>query len=622
MPSGESARLHRALVAAADLPLVRWAGQEISGVLFGLGRPPAGPVAVELSDLTGVELLWDAPMPSAPSPWEATPGGGWSWRLLYDPSAEVPETQLPAAIPGLVTFGRRHDAQVLVDLEAFGTVSIDGDQRAAEDLLRSIVLELGAGEELADAWVSTVGFGVDGVEQLSRVQTRTADAALEHARGIAADERRLMDDAGVQDTFRLRTDGPPTSRELTVIVVRTDGCEILDELRALATARSGLAVVGLGAFEDAGLRVVVDADGTVELEPLGVVLEGAGVSREVAAVASVLLDDAAEMVDPDDLGESVVLIELAGDVGPVDDDVALADDASAESSAITTVQDEVDQLSGPDGVDLVAAGDLLAGDDDADDEWEPPTPRLLVRGFGAARRAPAPAELRRLERMVVVYVAAVGGEASPSKVRDAVWHGRAVSDSRFTNVIGNMRAALGAEIVPGRPARDRTRQDGAAPVRLLHTTTDLDVFRALVARAGTLPSSEALPMLLEALELVTGEPFDDIACEWPNIAQLRWQASQSVEDAVVHAVDVALAADDLVSARRAVSHGLVGLPGNEMLYRARMRIEAHAGNHAGVRSIYAELVSVLQDLGGGPHDNGDPSPVTQQLFAELIDRAP
>ena len=59
-----------------------------------------------------------------------------------------------------------------------------------------------------------------------------------------------------------------------------------------------------------------------------------------------------------------------------------------------------------------------------------------------------------------------------------------------------------------------------------------------------------------------------------------------------------------------------------MLYRARMRIEAHAGNQAGVRSIYAELVSVLQDLGGGPNDNGDPSPVTQQLFAELIDRAP
>ena len=101
-------------------------------------------------------------------PWEATPGG-WSWRLLYDPAAEVPEASLPAAIPGLVTFGRRHDAQVLVDLEAFGFVSLDGDMRAAEDVLRSIVLELGAGDELSDAWVSTVGIGVDGVEQLGRV---------------------------------------------------------------------------------------------------------------------------------------------------------------------------------------------------------------------------------------------------------------------------------------------------------------------------------------------------------------------------------------------------------------------------------------------------------------------
>ena len=43
MPSGESARLHRALVAAADLPLVRWAGQEISGaVRLGAAAGGAG----------------------------------------------------------------------------------------------------------------------------------------------------------------------------------------------------------------------------------------------------------------------------------------------------------------------------------------------------------------------------------------------------------------------------------------------------------------------------------------------------------------------------------------------------------------------------------------------------
>ena len=526
MPSGESARLHRALVSASDVSLVRWAGQEISGVLFGLGRPVAGPVAVELSDLTGIELLWDAPMLDAPAPWEATVDG-WSWRLLYDAAAEVPEAALPAAIPGLVTFGRRDDAQVLIDLEAFGVVSLEGDGRAAEDVLRSIVLELGAGDELSDAWVSTVGVGVDGVEQLGRVQARTPEAALDHARGIVADERRLMDDAGVADTFVLRTSGPATGREVTVIVVRAEDCEVLDELVELATPRSGLVVVALGPVDEAGLRAVVAADGTVELDPLGVVVEGVGVSREVASVAAVLLDDAAESDRPGG-PERADRPDRAIDQrrrrprrrGGVPAE-------TAEAGTTSSVVDEVDALYGPDGLDLEAAGDLLAGLDDED--WEQPSPALLVRVFGAPRLDPSPPDLPRQERMVVAYVAAVGGEASPSKVRDAVWHGRSVSDKRFTNLVGKLRSLLGPEIVPGRASRDQSRPDGVAPLRLLNTMTDLEVFNVLAARAGTLPSSEALPMLLDALELVTGEPFDDIACEWPNITQLRWQASQAVE---------------------------------------------------------------------------------------------
>ena len=74
--------------------------------------------------------------------------------------------------------------------------------------MRAVVLELGSGEELSDAWVSTVGLGVDGVEHLGRVQARSDDEALRHARGIVADERRVMDDAGVEGTFVLRASGP------------------------------------------------------------------------------------------------------------------------------------------------------------------------------------------------------------------------------------------------------------------------------------------------------------------------------------------------------------------------------------------------------------------------------
>lgn len=605
MPAGESARLHRQLVAAADLPLVRWAGQEISGVLFGLGRPVAGPVAVELSDLTGVELLWDAPMPDAPAPWEATPGG-WSWRLLYDPAAEVPESALPAAIPGLVTLGRRDDAQVLVDLEAFGSVSISGDTRAAEDVMRAVVLELGSGEELSDAWVSTVGLGIDGVEHLSRVQARSDTEALQHASGIAADERRVLADAGVEGTFVLRASGPAASREVTVIAVRAESCEVLDELVALATPRSGLVLVALGPVVGAGLHAVVDDTGAMDLEPLGIALDSNGVSHEAASNTAVLLDGAAEHLTVEDL-DPITEDDAAGPGDGVG--VATADQSAPEPGRVV---EEVAALWRPDGVDLVAAGDLLAGDE-PDVEWELPTPALLVRVLGKPRLEPEPSKLTRHERMVVVHVASSGGEATESAIRDAVWGGGLVTDKRFWNVVGHIRSQLGAEICPVRATGPRSKL-----VRLADALTDLDLLEAMAAQAERVPSTEALALLVEGLAFVYGEPFDDVGYQWAIDQQLPFRAAQAIESAALRAVELALAADDVVAARTAVAQGLIGLPGNELLYRARMRIEAHAGNRAGIRSVYAELVSVLEDLSADTADAGDPSPATKQLFEQLV----
>ena len=237
MPSGESARLYRQLVAAADLPLVRWAGQELSGVLFGLGRPAAGPVAVELSELTGIELLWDAPMPEAPAPWEATPGG-WSWRLLYDPAAEVPEAVLPAAVPGLVTLGRRDDAQLLVDLEAYGSLSICGDPRAAEDVMRAVVLESAPARSCRTPGCRRSGWASTASSIWAGCRPAAATRRCATPAGSSPTRRRVMAEAGVDGTFVLRASGPPAAREVTVIAVRAESCEVLDELLALATPRS------------------------------------------------------------------------------------------------------------------------------------------------------------------------------------------------------------------------------------------------------------------------------------------------------------------------------------------------------------------------------------------------
>ena len=58
--------------------------------------------------------------------------------------------------------------------------------------------------------------------------------------------------------------------------------------------------------------------------------------------------------------------------------------------------------------------------------------------------------------------------------------------------------------------------------------------------------------------------------------------------------------------------GLRGLPGNEELYRCRMRVEHHGGNVPGVSAAYEELVTYLADL------ETEPSTSTTALYQDLV----
>ena len=160
---------------------------------------------------------------------------------------------------------------------------------------------------------------------------------------------------------------------------------------------------------------------------------------------------------------------------------------------------------------------------------------------------------------------------------------------------------------------------GADDVYLTNTATDLQLLEDKLARAHISPSSDALSLLLDGLALVEGVPFDDVSYEWAIDRQLTARAAAAIETAALQAVELALGCDDVVAARSAVSQGLKGLPGNELLYRARMQIEAHAGNRAGVRAVYDELVAALEELSGDFLDAPDPSPATRQLFEQLVE---
>ena len=91
------------------------------------------------------------------------------------------------------------------------------------------------------------------------------------------------------------------------------------------------------------------------------------------------------------------------------------------------------------------------------------------------------------------------------------------------------------------------------------------------------------------------------------------EASRLIEHATEQLVDLALDVNDIETARGAITQGLRGLPGDEVLYRLRMRVEHHAGNLPGVTAAYDELLRYLVEF------DAEPSPSTVELVSSSSD---
>ena len=152
------------------------------------------PLAVELSKTHGIEMLWTEANPEAPRPWEAT-DGGWSWRLLYDEDLPLPEVEQAAVLPGLVTIGSRDGNQLLLNLEAVGTLAIDATEQTAESFARSIIVELAAGELLSDAYLACAGVALDGAVHFDRIQRCDEVTAIERLKSAVVASARFLDAA-------------------------------------------------------------------------------------------------------------------------------------------------------------------------------------------------------------------------------------------------------------------------------------------------------------------------------------------------------------------------------------------------------------------------------------------
>lgn len=601
MPRHEASPLERTVVAASDVPLVRWVGQELAilGELIAGRRYPAIPIAVEFSEETGIELLWDRPFPDAPAPWEAVPGG-WAWRTLYDPDVPVPPAERPSLIAGLVTIGSRDGRQLMVNLEALGSVAVTGDPDSVHGLIRSMVVELGTCDEIADAHVSiTPGLAtMTATDCIPRLETVSLDDAVDQLRTASRGAETALAGLDADSTFGYRIYSTPVLPfELMVIVVSaTDPVSagaLVDEVQP----NMGAVVLVAGDLDGVAHEITIGADGSARFEPLGVTFVPNALSADVEGAVGELLDGVpvaspCESVDRDalavrpwwldapDTGGSQV-VKVAGDLDDVIEEWGdpVRSDLEAAGDAPVVVADLPDRCA--DHVDT----DLL------------PEPRLRIKVLGTPRIVDGP-PLGRRELAITVFVACATRPVGHEHIQDAIWGGDAISTKRVFNLIGTARTALGTwdgePILTAalRPHNTIRLQDGVR--------TDLADLRRLVSVAEESPSTRAMSLLVQALDMVEGPPFDGPGYDWANTSQLVSEAENLIERAASLAVDLALDAGDIHRARWAVTQGLRGLPGDELLYRARMRIEDAARNPTAVRRAYDELLTYLEDFGAEP----------------------
>ncbi|MGE3448812.1 MAG: BTAD domain-containing putative transcriptional regulator [Microbacteriaceae bacterium] len=606
-----------ASLTAGDEPLVRWAGQQLAIMARGLHRRrlTAAPLAVELSDETGLEILWDEPQHALPpSGWVAT-DGGWAWRRPYDPDDAVPVDELAAVIPALVTIGQRDGRQLLVDVEAFGTLTVDGPAVHVDEFARSVALELACGGDLADAYVTLVGVDLDSaiapVHRLTVADVPTAAAQLARTTRSVAE---LLAAGDTVDTFRARGgDRPPI--EATIVVASHLNPADVDTLASAIRARHGVGVVACGARPRAGgAHIEIRADGaSATLYPLALAFQPVGVvgatADAIAATARSLAttpagDQAAGWVSVagwDGEGRPVpaVAAVLAPPVAP-HDGAAVGQNASAFDAEESTDNDGPGRGSDAARPEKAVAGDV--------------GPEMVVRVLGVPRIDERP-DIGRRELILAVLLACRGGALAATAAQDALWGGKPVEAKTVWNFVAKARRALG-EFEDGTtvmPPADRLRGALRLDQRVI---TDLELLRRAVTDADNCSSAEAIRILRDALRLVEGPPFDAAGYDWAHRDQHVADAAAVIARAVDALVRLAIDGGQTDIAREAVTRGLRGLPGDEHLYRTRMRVEAAVGNHAGVVAAYDELCVYLADL------DTQPSATTTALHNELTRHAP
>ena len=534
----------------------------LAAKLVGTDNPPV--VVLARAGANGVELLLEEPA-NPPAGFRADPTRR-AWRL--DPNLELADLRREASdanpySPALATIGTADDVELLLDLEALDVMAIDGAPADTEAFLRG--LALAAANTPWGRHVDIITIGIDGPPQRAHTP---ADPAAWAATAVAYAERthERLDVAPFVN--RLRPHADPTYPTIVLIGAGHDDiARLLADAASLA--RSPLTLI---AAADIPVAYTLRVDGErAVLEPLGIGLKPLRVlACHVAAVAE-LVDHASAEVAP-----------AAQDVAPsVDEPQVLRAATTSEPSANAHARVAPPAVAGAIDIRILGRTPTITGVDGT-----PGGKHLAVATYLAFHRH-VPSE----------------------RLRMTFWPDK--TQRTFTNSMTLVRKMLGLT-ENGEP-----RLSDATNTHTYTVTEDvtLDWHRVqqLLGEARQVADVDALVILEAGLSEVNGLPLADAPSE-----HYRWILDDPIEysliettllDAVDRLANLALQGERVDLARWAVDKGHLVSPGQEALYRLRMRIEHQAGNRDGVMTAYRDAVHAVEAI--------DPDDEVQQETRDL-----
>ena len=554
-PDSDLAPVEKSIIAigsttAATVAWLDEALRRLAASAHEIEAPMPPVAAVELhEDIVTLHLSDEATLAS---PWEGTPDRlHWHCTTHLEGGDLGPRTGwVEAPYPLLVTIGQTDDgATWLLNCEELGSLSITGDPSRGRDLARHLAAQLAVNPWSRQVDIDCIGIAVETTQLSDRIRFHApgpeAEGAVEDtlAATIGTLKRAQAHDTDTSTgrTGQIDEDVWPAR----VLFVDADECPgQLDELLTMIAAHpggTGTSIVLTG--DNAGAATMslrVTPAGRVQLEHQGLDLAAVGLTADEAYGCGLLyaqgnnLEDAAVPVAEDADGLACHS-DRTGALRPEhtrpramseEEDgeplTSLLERDDAEYTRVAPVTPEDLQALAP-RVPIRVRSEVEADDPNLDDDvaaWFDPDsrrPKLAVLGKIKVTAHGKPlATSKALCTELVAYLATEDHRKN-GVTRDQVGRAFLVDDPvQVRKYLHMVRDWLGTNPTTGKPHLPNADESPASKTRGTYVyqlddglLVDMDLFRRLRERAMARGGAEGHHDLSQALELVSGRPFDE-----------------------------------------------------------------------------------------------------------------